>query len=211
MHEQLTLSTIQAMFATALVAVTEAKDELSSLDAATGDGDHGTAICQALTAISNSAQQGTELKQSLNDMGFAAMMESCGSTSTLIGALLLGMSDGVDKEFLNSEETAAMFAAGLANLQQQTKADIGGKTMMDALIPAVKALEKNKSSELPAMFEAAAAAAEKGRDSTTHMIATFGRARNLGDRVIGHTDAGATSIALIFKAFSSTITPNPSN
>jgi len=204
---QITLASIQSMFAAALAAVTESKDELSALDAATGDGDHGTAICQALTAISNSAQQGTELKQSLNDMGFAAMMESCGSTSTLIGALLLGMSDGVDKESLNPEETATMFAAGLTNLQQQTKAGIGGKTMMDALIPAVTALEENTTSGLSTMFTAAAQAAEQGRDSTTDMIATFGRARNLGDRVIGHTDAGATSIALIFKAFSTTITP----
>lgn len=201
MPDTITLSTIQSMFAAALVAVTESKDELSALDAATGDGDHGTAICQALTAISNNAKQGTELKQALNDMGFAAMMESCGSTSTLIGALLLGMSDGVEKESLNAEETAAMFAAGLTNLQQQTKAGIGGKTMMDALIPAVEALEKNKSSNLTTMFAAAAQAAEQGRDSTTDMVATFGRARNLGDRVIGHTDAGATSIALIFVAF----------
>ena len=201
---EITLSTIQAMFAAALAAVTEAKDELSALDAATGDGDHGTAICQALTAITNNAKQGTELKQSLNDMGFAAMMESCGSTSTLIGALLLGMSDGVSKESLNAEETATMFAAGLTNLQQQTKADIGSKTMMDALIPAVTALEENQTSGLHTMVQAAAEAAEKGRDSTTDMVATFGRARNLGDRVIGHTDAGATSIALIFKAFSST-------
>jgi dihydroxyacetone kinase-like protein len=205
MTQELTLNTIQAMFAAALTAVNEAKEELSTLDAAIGDGDHGTAICQALTAISHSAQQGSELKQTLNDMGFAAMMESCGSTSTLIGALLLGMSDGVEKESLNAEETAAMFAAGLANLRQQTKADIGGKTMMDALIPAVQALEANTSSGLPTMFDTAASAAEIGRDSTTDMVATFGRARNLGDRVIGHTDAGASSIALIFRAFSTTI------
>jgi len=77
--------------------------------------------------------------------------------------------------------------------------------MMDALSPAVTALEENKPAGLPTMFTAAAKAAEQGRDSTTDMVATFGRARNLGDRVIGHTDAGATSIALIFKAFSTTI------
>jgi len=138
-------------------------------------------------------------------MGFAAMMESCGSTSTLIGSLLLGMSDGVEKESLNAAETVVMFASGLRNLQQQTKAGIGGKTMMDALIPAVKALEEHQSAGLSAMFDAASKAAEEGRDSTTNMVATFGRARNLGDRVIGHTDAGATSIALIFKAFKTTI------
>ena len=205
MTQEITLEVIQKMFAAALVAVTDAKDELSSLDAATGDGDHGTAICQALTAICNNAQQGTELKQALNDMGFAAMTESCGSTSTLIGSLLLGMSDGVSQETLAPTDVSTMFAAGLANLRQQTKADIGDKTMMDALIPAVNALESQKSSDLGTMFSLAAEEAEKGRAATENMVAKFGRARNLGDRVIGHVDAGATSIALIFKAFSNTI------
>lgn len=205
MTEELSLEVVQRMFTAALVAVTDAKDELSSLDAATGDGDHGTAICQALTAISNNAQQGTELKQSLNDMGFAAMMESCGSTSTLIGALLLGMSDGVQSNTLSPADVVTMFNSGLANLRKQTKADIGDKTMMDALIPAISALEEKQNEGLATMFSTAAKAAAKGRDATTDQVAKFGRARNLGERVIGHTDAGATSIALIFKAFSNTI------
>ncbi|MBT8037002.1 MAG: DAK2 domain-containing protein [Verrucomicrobiae bacterium] len=205
MTEKINLSTVQEMFAAALSAVTAIKDDLSALDAATGDGDHGTAICQAMSAINNSAQQGTQLKQALNDMGFAAMMESCGSTSTLIGALLLGMSDGVENDELTPAEVSTMFSAGLANVQQQTKADIGDKTMMDALIPAVTALQKNQSSGLKPMFQKAAEAAADGSASTKDMIAKFGRARNLGDRVIGHLDAGASSMASIFHAFSKSI------
>ena len=205
MTEKLDIDTLKAMFAAALSAVTAIKDDLSALDAATGDGDHGTAICQALTAISNNVQQGTQLKQALNDMGFAAMMESCGSTSTLIGSLLLGMSDGVENEQLPPAEVAAMFTAGLANVRQQTKAGIGDKTMMDALIPAVEALEEYQSEGLQIMFEKAAAAAAVGLASTRDMVAKFGRARNLGDRVIGHLDAGASSMASIFHAFSQAV------
>lgn len=206
MIEQLTLDHIKAMFAAALKAVTAAKGDLSALDAAIGDGDHGTAICQAMTAICNSAEKGGDLKQVLNDMGFAAMMESCGSTSTLIGALLLGMSDGVCKQELGPADVFTMFSSGLANLRQQTKADIGSKTMMDALIPAVTALGENQNASLPIMFAAASKAAAEGRDTTTGMIAKFGRARNLGERAIGHTDAGASSMALMFDAFSNTLT-----
>ncbi|NWK54701.1 DAK2 domain-containing protein [Verrucomicrobiaceae bacterium N1E253] len=205
MTTSLTLDHLKAMFAAGLTAVTEAKEELSSLDAATGDGDHGTAICQAMTAICNTADKGTDLKQSLNDMGFAAMMESCGSTSTLIGALLLGMSDGVDGNELSPAAVATMFNSGLANLRQQTKADIGDKTMMDALIPAITAIDTHQGSDLSTMFNTAAKAAADGRDATKDMVAKFGRARNLGDRVIGHTDAGATSIALIFQAFANSL------
>lgn len=205
MTEQLGIDSLKAMFAAALAAVTTIKDDLSALDAATGDGDHGTAICQAMTAVSHTAQQGIHIKQALNDMGFAAMMESCGSTSTLIGALLLGMSDGVEKEQLTPAEVAAMFSAGLANVRQQTKADVGDKTMMDALIPAVEALQQHQSEGLQVMLERAAEAAAAGLANTRDMVAKFGRARNLGDRVIGHLDAGASSMATIFHAFSQAV------
>jgi phosphoenolpyruvate---glycerone phosphotransferase subunit DhaL len=200
-----TIETLKAMTAAALATVTEHCEELSALDAATGDGDHGTAICQAMGAVNRSAQEGAGLKQALGDMGFAAMTESCGSTSTLIGALFLGMGDGVDGDELSSAGVAAMFAAGLANVRQQTKADIGGKTLMDALIPAVACLEESQSEGLVPMFGKAAAAAAAGAETTIEMVAKFGRARNLGERVVGHADAGAASMAYIFKAFANAL------
>jgi dihydroxyacetone kinase-like protein len=192
---------LQVMTATALQAVTARAAELSALDAVGGDGDHGTAIVSALAAANRAAQQGTVLKQTLNDMGFAAMSESCGSTSALIGSLLLGLSDAVQAEELDAAATAQMFAAGLANVQKQTKATVGDKTMMDALIPAVQAMQARTDEGIPAMLEAAAAAAAEGAEQTKGWVARYGRARNLGERVIGHADAGATSMACIFAAF----------
>ncbi|TWU39714.1 DAK2 domain-containing protein [Novipirellula artificiosorum] len=189
------------MTATALVSLKERADEFSGLDAETGDGDHGTAIVSAMTAVDRVAQQGTELKKVLGDMGFAAMTESCGSTSTLIGAFFLGMSDGVKGESLNAAETASMFSAGLKKVKEQTKASIGDKTMIDALQPAVDAMPANAENGIPAMLQAAAKAAATGAESTKDMVAKFGRARNLGERVIGHLDAGAVSTACMFDAF----------
>ena len=69
------------------------EEEFSKLDAVIGDGDHGTAIVAAMTAVNKSAQSGTEFKQMLGDMGMDVMMEVSGSTSTLLGAFFLGMSD----------------------------------------------------------------------------------------------------------------------
>jgi dihydroxyacetone kinase-like protein len=192
---------LKCMSAAALAAAAERADEFSRLDAVTGDGDHGTAIVSALTAVDRVAQTGTDLKKTLGDMGFAAMCESCGSTSTLIGALFLGMSDGVDTPELDAPATAAMFAAGLANVQKQTKAAVGDKTIMDALIPAVQAMQNGAADGIPAMLDAAAEAAAAGAEQTKGMVARFGRARNLGDRVVGHADAGATSMACMFDAF----------
>lgn len=189
------------MMAAGLTAVQAHKDELCALDGATGDGDHGIAICEAMSAAINSVKPDAEFKPMLNDMGFAIMMNTSGSISTLMGALFLGMSDGAPKNELTPEETATMFESGLGNVRNQTKADIGDKTMMDALIPAVAALKDNHAQGLAIMFAKAAVAADEGRANTEGMVAKFGRARNLGDRVIGHTDAGATSIAYLFKAF----------
>ena len=200
--DRLDCDRLKALTAAALAAVVERSAEFSKLDAATGDGDHGTAIVNALTAVDRVAQSGSGLKKTLGDMGFAAMCESCGSTSTLIGALFMGMSDGVDAAELDAPATAAMFATGLANVQKQTKATVGDKTMMDALIPAVQAMQTHATEGFQAMFSTAAQAAAEGAEKTRDMVARFGRARNLGDRVIGHLDAGATSMACIFGAFS---------
>jgi dihydroxyacetone kinase-like protein len=97
-----------------------------------------------------------------------------------------------------------MFEAGLAGVRRQSKAQIGDKTMMDALLPAVdvirKAADEGKSTE-EALLKAAEAA-EKGAVSTMEFKARFGRAKNLGDRTIGHQDPGATSMALILRGFS---------
>ena len=189
------------MIATALADVTERADEFSALDAAAGDGDHGTAIVAALTAIAGESHKDTAFQQMLSDMAMAAMGRACGSTSTLIGSLFLGMSDGVETSELDARATAAMFAAGLSSVQQQTKAAVGDRTMMDALIPAVEAMQANCADGLQPMFEVAATAAAEGADRTKNLVARFGRARNLGDRVLGHVDAGAASMACIFNAF----------
>lgn len=194
------------MASAALAAAEDRADEFSALDAVTGDGDHGTAIVSALAAVDRVAQEGTALKKTLHDMGFAAMCEACGSTSTLIGALFMGMGDGVETDELDAPATAAMFASGLANVQKQTKAALGDKTMIDALLPAVKAMQADTAHGVSAMLEAAAAAAADGAESTRPMVARFGRAKNLGDRVVGHLDAGAVSTACMFSAFSQAFT-----
>jgi dihydroxyacetone kinase-like protein len=193
------------MMASGLKAVEARKDELSALDGATGDGDHGIAICEALGAAVQAAKPESDFKTLLTEMAFATMTGSSGSTSTLIGAWLLGMADAAAKDELTPQETAVMFASGLSNVRQQTKADVGDKTIMDALIPASEALQSHQDEGLGAMFAKAAEAADTGRARTADLVAKFGRARNLGDRVIGHVDAGATSMTIIFKAFADSL------
>jgi len=189
------------MFDFAFSEVKVKEQYFSELDAQTGDGDHGTAIVAALNAVNNSMKPATDLKMMFTDAGFAAMSETSGSTSTLFGSLLMGMYDGVDGDEIDAKGVAAIFRAGLANMQKQTKAVVGDKTLMDALVPAVEALENNQEAGIEAMFAAATSAAAEGAENTKTLIAKFGRARNLKEKVIGFIDPGASSMACIWGAF----------
>ena len=179
---------------------------LNQLDSATGDGDHGTSIVKAIRAASKSVEEaatGQSLKEILYNAGWAVMGEDCGSTSSLIGAFFMGMSEAATSNELDDTAAITLFASGLAGISKQTKAKVGDKTLMDALIPAVEAMQG--ANNLKNALDIAASAAAQGAESTKNLIAKFGRARNLGDRVIGHVDAGATSIALIFDAFAKSL------
>ncbi len=198
---------VAAMLRSAVATIRENEDMLSKLDAVTGDGDHGSAMAKAAAAIEKALDEwdGAELKGLLYAAGWGTMCIDGGSTGPLLGSLLMGMSEGVgEAQTLDSPALASAFEAGLVKLQVHSKAVVGDKTMMDALIPAIGALRTaadGSASVDQAMAQAAQAAAD-GAQATTQMQAKFGRARNLGERTIGHVDPGATSMSLIFKAFS---------
>jgi len=199
--DKLSIEAFRLMLRKALMRIKERENEFSQLDALTGDGDHGTAIVTALSAAVQAAEKGTDFKTMLNDMGFDVMMETSGSTSTLLGAFFLGMSDAVHGTELDDDGVKAMFTGGLTNVRKQTKAEVGDKTMMDALIPAVKAIEECSSSNISDLLSAAAIAAQQGAEATVDMVAKFGRARNYGERSKGFMDSGAASWSAMFSAF----------
>ena len=203
--KELTLDTFKQMLRHALERIKERQDEFSQLDAVLGDGDHGTAMVNAMNAAFETAEKGREFKTMFNDIGFNIMLQTSGSTSTLLGAFFLGMSDCVDGNTLDSVAVKKMFSGGLKNVRMQTKAGIGDKTMMDALIPAVEAMESLQSDDLREIFETGAKAARAGVEQTVNMKATFGRARNYNERSIGSADPGATSWACMLTAFAETI------
>ncbi len=201
----MTLDTFKQLWIAARDAVIADEKIFSELDAATGgDGDHGTAIVAAMKAVAGT--DGDTFKAVITTMAETLANESSGSTSTLYGTWMEGMAEAAPEATEADDETlAAMFDAALEELGYATKARVGGKTLMDALIPATEALVAAKGEGTVGMFQAAADAAAKGAEDTKAMKATFGRARNLGDRSIGPMDAGACSAACIFKAFLSVV------
>lgn len=193
------------MFLAAQRVVTERSDEFSQLDAVIGDGDHGTAIVQAMNAAVEAFAKGADFKSVLNEMGFNVMLQTSGSTSTLLGGFLLGMSDNSEGTELNVAQVKRLFEGGLKGVQKQTKAQPGDKTMMDALCPAVTAISNCESHDIKEMLQAGAKAALEGAGKTIDMKANFGRARNYGEKSIGYADSGATSWSCMLQAFAETL------
>ncbi|MGB9439757.1 MAG: dihydroxyacetone kinase subunit DhaL [Desulfobacterales bacterium] len=182
------------------------RDDLSKLDSAIGDGDHGMTIARAMgiaeKVIAESDKK--ELKGLLKDVGWGVMGVDGGATGPLLGSFLMGLGNGIDElERIDCPMLAAMFEAGLAAVRRQSKAQIGDKTLMDALLPAVDAMRRaaDEGKSIREALQQAANAAEDGAISTKEFKARFGRAKNLGERTIGCQDPGATSMALIFQGF----------
>jgi len=207
MADTINADNVVAMLEKAVATIRENEAMLSKLDSATGDGDHGSAMVSAVGAADKALAEWDKasIQSLLKGVGWGMMCIDGGSTGPLWGSLFVGMSKGVgEAESLDCPALAAAFEAGLEKLQKQSKAQVGDKTMMDALIPAVQAIRTaaDSSASVDEALTAAANAAAEGAAATSEMLAKFGRARNLGDRVIGHVDPGATSMSLLFKAFS---------
>jgi phosphoenolpyruvate---glycerone phosphotransferase subunit DhaL len=179
----------------------EHRQELVRLDTAIGDGDHGTNMDRGMRkaveklAASEPADPGAVLKT----VAMALISSVGGAAGPLYGTLLLqiGTALGPGQE-IDLSGYAKAWRKGLEGVQARGKAQPGDKTMVDALIPAVEALEA--ASELDAGLRAAEQAAEQGMKATIPLVARKGRASYLGERSKDHQDPGATSTYYLFKS-----------
>ncbi|MBL8164513.1 MAG: dihydroxyacetone kinase subunit L [Anaerolineae bacterium] len=181
-------------------AMAAAKAELNALDSALGDGDHGEALAAAFAEADEKARAlDKPTPTSVLQVTAQALLNRMGGASgALYGTLFLRMSSAFkDRDDVTCSDWSAALDAGLAGVQARGKASPGDKTMVDALAPAVDAFKAG--ADLAAGFAAARAAAAAGAAQTERMVAKFGRAKFAGERAIGHVDAGARSMALVFE------------
>jgi dihydroxyacetone kinase-like protein len=179
---------------------------LSELDSVGGDGDHGTTMNRAMASIEKvlDAAAPQTVEKLLNDVGWAILGVDGGAIGPLLGMFFVSMAAKLqEKTPVDNLDWAAVFKAGLAGVREQTQAQPGDKTLIDALLPAVDTLaEKLMDSLSPeeALHSSAVAAAE-GAEQTATMQARFGRAKHIKEKSIGSRDPGATSVALLFRGF----------
>jgi phosphoenolpyruvate---glycerone phosphotransferase subunit DhaL len=186
--------------------VAEHRDELTALDAAVGDADHGTNMDRGMAAVvaALDAAMPPDPAALLKHAGMTLVRTVGGASGPLYGTFFLRTATvaGDGGAALTPETFAKALRAGLDGVVTRGKAEVGDKTMVDALAPALDALDAELAAggDLGSALAAARAAAEVGRDATTPLQARKGRASYLGERSVGHQDPGATSAALLVAA-----------
>ena len=181
----------------------EHKAYLNEIDSKFGDGDHGVTVDKIANLINSELAAWTDntISDFLVGLGNKTMRIGGGSSSLLWGTLLSGLGKPVtDEEYLDMDMIRKMFASALQEICSVTDARVGDKTMMDAVIPAIEAIQQ-RSGDMAQIFKAASAAAKQGAGDTEKFACGYGRAKNYGEKSIGTPDPGAVSASLFFEGF----------
>lgn len=198
---ELTATDLAAWVRRAGDLIAEHADELTELDAAIGDADHGANMkrgMEAAMAAVAAPVPGTA-DAVLKKAATALISKVGGASGPLYGTFFLRMAAATaGRSALDLDALTAAVEAGVGGIMQRGRAEAGEKTMLDAWLPALEALRAGTS--MQAALREAAAAADAGRAATEPMLARKGRASYLGERSIGHVDPGASSTALIVRA-----------
>ncbi len=185
----------------ALDLVAKNEDELRDLDSAIGDGDLGITISRGAEAARKSIAampSASTPSEIIRTLATTIASANPSSFTALVATGLLAASRSVaDRESLTAADVVTMAQQAVPAIAKRGKAEVGDKTVLDALVPSVAALEANTSE---GALDAMIAAARKGIDDTAGGISRKGRAAWLGERTIGHPDPGATAYLRFLEA-----------
>ena len=185
------------LFETVAQRVIASADELTDLDRAIGDGDHGANMRRGFEAVLAAVDDlsARNFGESLKGVGTTLVMKVGGASGPLYGTLFMSLGKSLEDE-VSREQVADAFAAAVDAVKARGKSDVGQKTMLDVLFPVLEVLREGGDRLPLRLKETAREAAEK----TIPMRAIRGRASFLGERSVGHMDPGARSSALIVDA-----------
>jgi phosphoenolpyruvate---glycerone phosphotransferase subunit DhaL len=183
----------------------EHRAELTKLDAAIGDADHGTNMDRGMRKALERLDglEGDDIGAALKAVGMALVSSVGGAAGPLYGTLFMQMGSATGgQSALDLAGWADALEAGVTGLQARGRAEPGDKTMVDALRPALETLRTavQEGAEPADALRRSAAAAEEGMNATVPMEARRGRASYLGPRSVGHQDPGATSSHLLLRS-----------
>jgi phosphoenolpyruvate---glycerone phosphotransferase subunit DhaL len=184
----------------------------SDLDAVVGDGDFGYSLAQGFGKLMDGWDQMeyADVSGLLKKTAMVLSSRIGGTSGPIWGTAFLRVGAALnDKPSPSGEDVVAALRASIEGIKQRGNSDVGNKTLLDALVPAVDTLEQQLSAGKPATeaLEAAAATAREAAEATKGMLAQRGRAAYTGDRSRESVDAGAMGVAVIFEAVSRAWSP----
>jgi dihydroxyacetone kinase-like protein len=187
-----------------VIAVVERhRDELVTLDREIGDGDHGENLKRGFTAVRSKLESPGATPAAVLKLVASTLISTVGGAAgPLYGTAFLRAASALGQEpELTAESIVDALGAALDGVVARGKAELGDKTMVDALAPAVQAAQEAGDTDIATVLTAAADAADRGAQDTIPLVARKGRASYLGERSAGHMDPGARSTALMLRAF----------
>ena len=212
MADEITSAELETWLRASAAELKAHADELTALDSAIGDADHGTNMARGFAAVLDKLDAAGDdvlgIQPLLKSVGMTLISKVGGASGSLYGTLFLDMGKAAPAATeVSVTDFAAIVAAGVAGVVGRGHAVVGDKTMIDALDPAVTALTDAAASGASAAdaVRAAAEAAAIGRDSTVPLVARKGRASYLGERSAGHLDPGAASATILVQTLADTL------
>ena len=203
--ENLDLSDTIEMVKQVALSIIDSEPLLTDADRNLGDGDHGLGMERGMKAVIEKIESSSfnQISDVFKSAGMAMMSSMGGASGALFGTLFRNGGKALDgEETLNSVGLKSFLNAANEGVKSRGGASPGDKTMIDALEPAAQEASENISLPLYELISLVSQAADRGKEESKDMIATMGRAKTLGERSLGHPDAGACSVAIILKSMS---------
>ena len=188
--------------------VNQNKGYLTELDSAIGDADHGSNMSRGMNAVLDQLPSEGPADAMFKKVGMTLVSSVGGASGPLYGTFFMRLAPALGGgDSVPAESLAKALRAGLEGVVSRGKAELGDKTMVDAMSPAVDSIEKSVSAgeSVAEATRVGAEASRGGREATIPLVARKGRASYLGERSKGHQDPGATSTAYMFEALATAL------
>lgn len=202
------VSLMQQCFLAAAQYIIDKEPYLTEIDSVIGDGDHGTGMKRGFSAVKKllTSVEYKSMTQLAKAVSIELIRSMGGASGVIFGTMFFGgISNLPDAESADISQIAAYFKEGEKAIEKRGKSSPGQKTMLDALYPAVCAMDAYEGDDVTEFFRQAWSAAAGGAEESRNLISRKGRSSNFGDECIGLPDPGAMSTSFIFEAMYNTV------
>lgn len=204
MMQALTVEQLQQALIQASQVIIANEPLLTQIDSSIGDGDHGTGMRDGFSVLQETLKttKYPDIFALMRDAGIALVKTMGGASGVIFGTMFIAGHEGVrDRTQMDARELVEFFRAGAASIAKRGRTSPGDKTMLDALLPAVDAMEQAcaQTQDVVQVLAAAYQGALDGVEATKNMLSRKGRSKNFREKTLGIPDPGAVSVSLIFK------------